>query len=155
MNASQCISCKTLRGEIQPPGGFIHENADWILFLRSRPPLIAGQGFIVLKQHCENLAELTVSEQKSLGVIMAQTTQAMMKAFHVEKVHFGLYGEGVKHIHLHVTPRTAELPAGNIPLVWLGVWRGLLERLRLRQAISDELVASTAENLKAAFQQLS
>jgi diadenosine tetraphosphate (Ap4A) HIT family hydrolase len=121
------------------------------MFLRSRPPLIAGQGFIALKRHCENVAELMPDEQRLLGVTMTQTARAMMKVLRPEKVHFGLYAEGVKHIHLHVTPRTAVLPAGNIPLVWLSVWRDLLERVKLRQSISDAAVAAVGERLRGAF----
>jgi len=125
------------------------------MFLRSRPRLVAGQGFIVLKRHCENVAELTIAEQTLLGVMMTKTAQAMMAVLKPEKMHFGLYAEDVKHIHLHVTPRTAALPAGNIPLVWLSTWYGLVERLKLRQPISDAAVTAVGEGLRDAFREIS
>lgn len=150
-----CVSCRTLAGEIVPPGGILYQNAGWALFLRSHPPLTAGQGFIVLKRHCEQVADLTAVEQETLGPMMAAAARAMNAVLKPEKVHFGLYGEGVKHIHLHVTPRLAALPAGNIPLVWLGTWRELLERLRLRSPIPDASVMAVAAQLRAAFENLS
>lgn len=144
-----CICCKTLRGEIQPPGGLLIENACWVFFLRSRPLLMAGQGFIVLKRHIENVADLTFEEQQMLGVIMAKTARALDVVLRPEKTHFGLYGEDVKHIHLHVTPRISTLPAGNIPLVALSVWRGLLVDWKLRRSIADVEVEAVAARLKA------
>jgi diadenosine tetraphosphate (Ap4A) HIT family hydrolase len=146
-----CISCQTVAGDYQPPGGILYKDNWWVLFLNARPSLIAGQGFIVLKRHCENVADLSRTEQESLGVMMAATADAMTRTLHAEKVHFGLYGEGVKHIHLHVTPRTAALPAGNIPMTYLTLWRGVLENLRLRQPISEAAVAAVAGQLKATF----
>ncbi len=82
---------------------------------------------------------------------MTKTALAMNAVLNPEKVHFGLYGESVKHLHLHVTPRVKGLPAGNIPLTYLDVWFGLLEKLKLRQPISDATVTLVAEELKAAF----
>jgi diadenosine tetraphosphate (Ap4A) HIT family hydrolase len=143
-----------LRGDITPPGGILYQNAGWALFLRSRPPLAAGQGFIVLKRHCERVADLTAVEQATLGPMMAAAAWAMDAVLKPEKIHFGLYGEGVKHIHLHVTPRLATLPAGNIPLVWLGTWYDLLERLRLRRPISDASVSAVAAQLRTAFENI-
>ena len=68
--------------------------------------------------------------------------------------YFGLYAEGVRHLHLHVLPRTYALPAGNIPTTLLGVWYALLQRLRLRQAYGDDQVVQVAGMLRAAFARL-
>jgi diadenosine tetraphosphate (Ap4A) HIT family hydrolase len=55
MHDEQCVSCATLAGQNQPPGGIVYEDAYWVFFLRSRPLLVPGQGFILLKRHCERL----------------------------------------------------------------------------------------------------
>jgi diadenosine tetraphosphate (Ap4A) HIT family hydrolase len=153
MTSSNCVSCKTIRGDIYPPGGILYENRAWLMFLRSCPPLVAGQGFIILKRHCETITELTPLEQELLGVTMVKTAQAMGAVLKPEKVHFGLYAESVKHIHLHVTPRLSTLPAGNIPLMWLTTWWSVLTHLKLRRPISDTAVALVAEQLQVAFEQ--
>ena len=75
MRQAACISCQTVAGEYQPPGGILYDNGCWILFLSARPPLIAGQGFIVLKRHCENVADLTRAEQESLGVMIPSNSR--------------------------------------------------------------------------------
>jgi diadenosine tetraphosphate (Ap4A) HIT family hydrolase len=149
-----CVSCRTLSGEIEPPGGIVYDYAHWVVFLRSQPPLAPGQGFIVLKRHCEDVGTLTAEEAATLGEVMRRTAVAYTHVFAPERVHFGLYAEQIRHIHLHVLPRTSTLPAGNIPTTLLGAWYAVLERLRLRDSYSDDEVAQVANMLRAGFSQL-
>jgi len=74
-----------------------------------------GQGFIVLKRHCEDVGALTAEEAATLGEVMRRAAVAFTQVLAPERVHFGLYAEEVRHVHLHVLPRTRDLPAGNIP----------------------------------------
>ena len=151
MRDERCVSCATLAGHNQPPGGIVYEDAYWVFFLRSRPLLVPGQGFIVLKRHCERLHDLTPAELAALGPIMRQTQVALDLVLHPAKVHFGLYAEGVKHIHLHVFPRMPTMPAGNIPIAFLHVWYKFLAYLRLKQPFFDTTVADVAMQLRHAF----
>jgi diadenosine tetraphosphate (Ap4A) HIT family hydrolase len=150
-----CISCDVITGRTIPPGGIVYEDAFWLVFLRSQPLLVAGQGFIVLKRHCEHLAELDPAEAAALGLVMQRTAQAMDRTLQPVKTHFGLYAEGVKHLHLHVLPRLATLPTGNIPVTFLEVWYEALAKLHLKRPYSNEVVAEVADRLRAAFQVLS
>ena len=154
MGTSGCVSCRTLAGEVVPPGGIVYDTTHWVVFLRSRPMLAPGQGFIVLKRHCEDLAGLTAEEAATLGEVMRRTAKAYTQVLAPERVHFGLYAEDVRHVHLHVLPRTRALPAGNIPTTLLGAWYALLQRLRLRQAYGDAEVVQVAGMLGAALARL-
>jgi len=151
---SSCVSCRTLAGEVVPPGGIVYDDAHWVVFLRSRPLLTPGQGIIVLKRHCEDVGALSADEAATLGEAMRRTAKAYTQVLAPERVHFGLYAEDVRHVHLHVLPRTRALPAGNIPTTLLGAWYALLQRLHLRQAYSDGDVAQVADMLRAAFARL-
>jgi diadenosine tetraphosphate (Ap4A) HIT family hydrolase len=149
-----CVSCRTLSGELHPPGGIIYEHAHWVVFLRSQPLLTPGQGFIVLKRHCEDVATLTVEEATTLGEVMRRTAVTYMQVLAPERVHFGLYAEEIRHTHLHVLPRTHTLPAGNVPTTFLGAWYAVLQRLHLRHSYSDDEVIQVANMLRAGFSQL-
>jgi diadenosine tetraphosphate (Ap4A) HIT family hydrolase len=122
MSRADCISCATLAGTRSPPGGIINEDACWAFFLRARPLLIPGQGCIVLRRHCERLSDLLPDEAQALGPMMQRVEQALTHVLKPAKVHFGLYGEAVHHLHLHVFPRMPSMPAGNIPITFLTVW---------------------------------
>ena len=149
--AATCVSCATLTGANHPPGGILYDDAYWVVFLRARPLLAPGQGFIVLKRHCEHLGELTPDELAALGRVMHHTQCAYDLALQPAKVHFGLYAESVKHLHLHVMPRMPNMPAGNIPLTFLHVWAELLAAVRLKRPFADAVVQEVAERLRQAF----
>jgi diadenosine tetraphosphate (Ap4A) HIT family hydrolase len=99
MSLADCMSCATLAGTPLPPGGIVDEDACWAFFLRPRPLLIPGQGFIVLKRHCERLNDLLPDEAQALGPMMQRVEQALTHVLKPVRVHFGLYGEGVHHLH--------------------------------------------------------
>ncbi|MEB3181906.1 MAG: HIT family protein [Nostocaceae cyanobacterium] len=151
MHDEQCISCATLGGHHQPPGGIVYEDGYWVFFLRSRPLLVPGQGFIVLKRHCEHLDELTESELAALGPMMRKSQVALDRVLQPAKVHFGLYAEDVKHIHLHVIPRLSTMPKGNIRMTFLHRWYEFLAYLHLKQPYPDTAVAEVAIQLHQAF----
>jgi diadenosine tetraphosphate (Ap4A) HIT family hydrolase len=125
-----------------------------VVFLRSRPLLTPGQGFIVLKRHCEDVGALTAPEAATLGEVMRRMAVAYTQVLTPERVHFGLYAEEVRHVHLHVLPRTRALPAGNIPTTLLGAVYAALQQIRLRRAYSDGEVAQVAGALRAAVARL-
>lgn len=140
-----------MAGEILPPGGILFQGEYWCFFLHHRSLLVAGQGFIALRRHCETLAGLSSAEAAELGIVMQRVSAALTEVVGAEKVHFGLYAEDVKHLHVHVIPRTSTLPAGNIPLTLLSVWYRFLATIGLRQTVSPESVSRVASQLKAAL----
>jgi diadenosine tetraphosphate (Ap4A) HIT family hydrolase len=151
MTAVQCPSCATLSGRNVPPGGILYDDSHWVVFLRSRPLLVPGQGFIVLKRHCEHLSELTPAELAALGSMLQHTQCAYDRVLQPAKVHFGLYAEAVKHLHLHILPRMPSMPAGNIPMTLLHVWTEVLASVRLKRPFPDAMVVDVAGQLRQAF----
>ena len=152
MHRTNCISCATLAGIRPPPGGIVEEDDFWAFFLRARPLLIPGQGFIVLKRHCERLSDLRADEAQALGRMMQRVEQALIHVLKPARVHFGLYSETVQHLHLHVFPRMPSMPAGNIPITLLTVWYDLLSRIHLKQGYSDTVVAAVARRFQSVMQ---
>ena len=143
-----CLSCAALDGTHPPPGGVLIEDAHWAFFLRIDPPLIPGQGFVVLRRHAEHLNDLDASELQALGTMLARVEATLTRTLGAERVHFGLYGEQVRHVHLHVLPRTEALPAGNIPATLLTQWRMALRSLGLWRGFSDADVLAVAERIR-------
>ena len=105
MAVAQCPSCATLSGINVPPGGILYDDSHWVVFLRAKPLLVPGQGFLVLKWHCEHLSELTPAELAALGPMLQHIQCAYDQVLQPAKLHFGLYAEAVKHLHLHIIPR--------------------------------------------------
>lgn len=85
MRQRNCLSCQTITGKSTPPGGIIYKNDHWLVFLDACPLLVSGQGFIVLKRHCETLEELTDNELATLGPVMRYTSQAMTRVLQPQR----------------------------------------------------------------------
>ena len=149
-----CISCATVSGSFLPPGGVVFEDSTWMVVLRANPVRFPCLPLIILKRHCEDMAELDHEESSSLGRLIQLTSRALSRALQPVKVHFGIYSEQVKHLHVHVFPRMPGMPAGNIPNLWIGEWLDLLHALRLRKPYSQEVVAQYAETLRRAYTEL-
>ena len=146
-----CISCVTVSGLFKPPGGILYETPKWMVVLRARPLRFPCLPLIILKRHVEDMASLDIEESSSLGQIMQITAQALSTLLQPAKVHFGIYAEDIKHIHVHVFPRMPDMPAGNIPNLWINQWMSFLHKLGLQKAYPDEVVAQYANELRQAY----
>ncbi len=150
-----CISCATVAGSYVPPGGIVFESEKWIVALRSNPVSFACLPLIILRRHCEDIADLDSEESASLGFTMRLTARALNEVLQPEKVHFGIYAEQVKHIHIHVFPRMPGMPTGNIPNVWRNQWLDIMHAVRLKKSYSNETVAHYADQLRTTYLMLS
>jgi diadenosine tetraphosphate (Ap4A) HIT family hydrolase len=121
-------------------------------YLHGAPLLAAGQGFVVLRRHAQSLSDLTVEEQAALGPFLQQVVLAVERALQPQRVHIASYGEGIRHVHFHILPRTLELPAGNIPLSVRQAFYELLRRAGLKRPFSPQAVEKTASRLRAYFE---
>lgn len=154
MQIDGCLSCDTLSGKFSPPGGVVYQNDYWLIVLRAKPLRLPCYPFILLKRHCEHVQELTDPEVALLGPTMKLTAQVLMAVIKPAKVHFGIYAEGVKHIHVHVFPRMPSMPAGNIPNIWINQWYQTLQSIGLKKAYDDSVVADVAQQLRTVYQQI-
>jgi len=151
----KCIACEIVASTFTPPGGIVFEDRKWLIALRANPIRFPCLPLIILKRHCEDIAELDQDESLSLGKLMQLTGRVLNDTLHPAKVHFGMYAEDVKHLHIHVFPRMSNMPAGNIPNVLLGQWFTFLHSLGLKKAYSNEVVSEYAIRLRAAYQEFS
>ena len=115
MVTNGCLSCDILSGKVKTPGGIIYEDAFWLIAMGFKPLRSPFYPFIILKRHCEHMHELSTQEAISLGETMKLTAQVAMDVIKPAKVHFAIYAEQVKHLHVHVTPRMPSMPAVNKP----------------------------------------
>lgn len=80
---------------------------------------------------------------------MQLTARVLSLVVKPAKVHFGIYAEQVKHIH--VFPRRPGMSPGNIPNFWIVQWIDMLHALGLKKPYSHEVVAEYAETLRRTY----
>lgn len=149
-----CPSCAIVSGDVPPPGGVVFENKYWMVVLRANPVRSPCLPMILLKRHVEDIAYLDPKEGAALGQTMQWTAQIVTLVLQPARVHFGIYAEEVKHLHVHVFPRMPNMPRGNIRNLWIGAWLDLLHAIGLKKSYPNDVVAEYAERLRQAYLEL-
>lgn len=106
-----CLACKSITGQKRiSPGPIICEGKYWIVD-HAYPTGLLGWLVIVLKQHKEALHELTQNEYIELSILQEKLIAQLHLELNCEKEYVACFaeGEGFKHIHFHIIPKTIEV----------------------------------------------
>ena len=104
----ECLACKANSGVKRiSPGRQIMDSEYWLVE-HAYPSALEGWLVIVLKRHCENMHELTDAEFADLGQVQAKIISMVHQYFKSEREYIFCFseGEGFKHLHFHVVPKT-------------------------------------------------
>jgi diadenosine tetraphosphate (Ap4A) HIT family hydrolase len=146
-----CVSCDIVAGKRVEPGGVIYENDYWHIGTMGISPVV-WRGFlsIILKRHCEHLAELSPEEALSLGPVIQSTCSALTEVLKPAKIHVCSFGDGVKHVHWWVLPRPSDMRPGMHPVIFNLDMRTTLTRLFgiKKWIVSDDDVAEMAKQVQ-------
>jgi len=109
----KCLTCLNLSGERRiSPGPYIYEGTHWIVD-HAYPTTHLGWLVILPKRHIEALHELSREEFRELAEIQYKLVQVMHMDSAVQKEYMMCFaeGEGFSHVHIHLVPKPANLPA--------------------------------------------
>lgn len=101
-----------------------------------------GRCVLAYKGHQNHLTEL---DDKEFGLYMkdlARAAQAMMKAFHPDKINYGAYSDKLSHLHFHLVPKYQDGPS------WGGTFEMMPEKkVILSEANYMEMIDAIQKNL--------
>ncbi|HYE63676.1 MAG TPA: HIT family protein [Phycisphaerales bacterium] len=80
---------------------------------------------LVLREHCEHLAELSVARQERVFGEVARVAAAVRSVFGPVRINYECLGNVAPHVHWHVVPRHADDPTPRAT-----VWGWTAEQLR-------------------------
>lgn len=107
-----CYSCLANAG-VRPvsPGPRIYEGAYWNVD-HAHPTKLPGWLVLVLKRHAAALHELRREELVEMGELLARVTTLLHSELGSVKEYISCFAEAehFNHVHIHVVPRTADLP---------------------------------------------
>jgi diadenosine tetraphosphate (Ap4A) HIT family hydrolase len=142
----ECWSCPSLTGERRiSPGPFIHEGRYWVVD-HAYPTRLPGWLVLVLKRHAEALHDLSAEEMAEMGDLIRRSCLVLREVTGCQKEYVSLYAEAphFAHLHVHIVPRAADLPADlRGPRVF-----GLLSA---EGAVPPEEVRALSEELRTRF----
>lgn len=67
-----------------------------------------GRCILVLRRHAEEFCELTKEERAALQEDLARVTAALKKLYQPGKINLGVFGDTVRHFHIHIVPKYAD-----------------------------------------------
>lgn len=102
----QCMYCE--KGEkLNSAGIRVCELKVCELYL-NREQSYPGRLILVLKNHKEELFELNAREHADLMDDICVAGRAMTELYNPDRINYGMYGDSVKHIHVHIVPKKRE-----------------------------------------------
>lgn len=107
---ADCYTCDVNAGRIAAPGGTIYQNEHW---LADHGVDLLVRGYVVLKpkRHVDEVADLLADEAATLGTALQTVLLAMRTALKTERIYVCSFAETVHHVHFHLLPRYADMPA--------------------------------------------
>lgn len=135
-----CFVCRKHKGqEPAPPGGYIYENAHWMVCHAPGKLGPLGTLFIESRRHFLTYAEMTEEEAASLGGVLKKAYAALILHTQAERIYQLSTMEGAPHFHCWIVPRRKEVTE-----------RGL-KFLARDDSCADAEAASLAEKLREAM----
>lgn len=99
-----CWFCRDSRGQDEPPGGWVYEDAHWVA--GHVPPTYGPRGVVVLesRRHFLDAAEMTPEEAATFGVVLGQLTGAIRRVAGAERVYTWASMKAHPHLHVWLVP---------------------------------------------------
>jgi diadenosine tetraphosphate (Ap4A) HIT family hydrolase len=106
-----CFICRKHNGqEAAPPGGYIYEDAHWMVCHAPGKLGPLGTLFIESRRHFLDYSEMTIEESASLGNVLRKIYHALRTYTDAERIYQLSTMEGQPHYHCWIVPRGREVP---------------------------------------------
>ena len=107
MTDSNCIFCKIANGEI--PSRTLYEDDSFRVIL-DISPASKGHAIILVKNHAENIYQLSEEDAGKIYVVAKKVATAMQKVLKCDGMNIlqnngEAAGQTVFHLHMHIIPR--------------------------------------------------
>lgn len=101
-----------------------------------------GRCLLVLNRHAEEYSQLTSEERQALQEDLYKVSQALEKLYHPGKINLGVFGDTVRHFHIHIVPKYVQ-----------GLdWGGMFQMNPGLNRPSDSELEATAEQIRLALE---
>ena len=112
------MTCAICNNIVSKNDDYLYQDDQWLL-RHSNETNIEGYLILEARRHILDLSQANQEELLSFGPIIALATKSIRAVVKPEKVYTFTLAEAVPHLHVHLIPRSADLPRA-----WRG--RGIL-----------------------------
>jgi diadenosine tetraphosphate (Ap4A) HIT family hydrolase len=115
MQTDDCFLCRKHRGqEAAPPGGYVFEDANWMVCHApvKRGPL--GTLFIEARRHVLDFGDFNEAEARTFGILAKRVYAVLRRQVGPQRTYQISMMEGVSHFHTWIVPRASEVPERGV-----------------------------------------
>ena len=82
----------------------------WLLRHHPQPAPLTGWCLLDSRRHCGGPLNFASDEASEWGVVVQRASQLVQQVTGCERVYAIAFGEGARHLHLHLIPRSVDDP---------------------------------------------
>lgn len=101
MNCMYCDKHHEKRTELLIEVGQLQHSTLFILKNQNH----LGRVVLALNGHRQEIFELTEEERNGFFADVALVSKVMKELFNPDKINYGIFGDGVPHVHMHIVPK--------------------------------------------------
>ena len=64
-----------------------------------------GRVIVACKEHVREIAELSDEDRNDFMADVVKVSRAVSRAFHPDKMNYGMYSDTLHHLHVHLVPK--------------------------------------------------
>lgn len=92
-------------------------DGNWVLSHGQLQSDLLGYFYLEPRRHVEHWSEFNTDELVQMGPLIKQVESALSKEIDVQRLYTVIISEAVRHIHIHLIPRTADTETKGISLI--------------------------------------
>ena len=82
----------------------------WLLRHHPQPAPLPGWCLLDARRHCSGPIEFDAAEARNWGVMVQRASELVRRVTGCDRVYAVAFGEGARHLHLHLIPRCVSDP---------------------------------------------
>jgi len=110
MQTDDCLLCRKQRGEAAaPPGGYIYQDAHWMVCHAPVDKGPLGTLFIESRRHALDFGDFNEDECRAFGVLAHRIYAILRRMLGAQRIYQVSMMEGVPHFHAWLIPRPPDV----------------------------------------------
>ena len=105
-----CSICKLHLDLDRLPMAEIWRSGHWLLRHHPHPSPLVGWCLLDARRHCGGPLDFRASEAAEWGFVVQRASHLVKLVSGCERVYAIAFGEGARHLHLHLIPRCSGIP---------------------------------------------
>jgi diadenosine tetraphosphate (Ap4A) HIT family hydrolase len=103
--------CASVERAGREPASAVHQDELWVVHPIPQGNGVPGWLLVQSRRHVAGIQELDAAEAASLGPLLVRLQRVLIEVTGAERIYTASLNESAPHLHIHLAPRYATMPA--------------------------------------------